>query len=49
MKSATGQKWTINIQFVVEFQKKGETWVLDVRFTKPHNDEESFASKTYEY
>ena len=22
----------------VEFQKNGETWVLDVRFTKPHNE-----------
>ena len=30
----------------VEFQKNGETWVLDVRFTKPHNEEESFASNT---
>ena len=26
----------------VEFQKNGETWVLDVRFTKPHNEEERF-------
>ena len=33
----------------VEFQKNGETWVLDVRFTKPHNEEESFASKTDKY
>ena len=23
----------------VEFHKNGETWVLDVRFTKPHNEE----------
>ena len=30
----------------VEFQKNGETLVLDVRFTKPHSEEESFASKT---
>ena len=30
----------------VEFQKNCETWVLDVRFTKPHNEEESFALKT---
>ena len=22
----------------VEFKKNGETWVLDVRFTKPHNE-----------
>ena len=27
----------------------GETWVLDERFTKPHNEEESFASKTDKY
>ena len=33
----------------VEFQKNGETWVLDVRFTKPHNEEESIASKTDKY
>ena len=33
----------------VEFQKNGETLVLDVRFTKPHNEEESFASKTNKY
>ena len=33
----------------VEFQKNGETWVLDVRFTKPHNEEESFASKKDRY
>ena len=33
----------------VEFQKNGETWVLDVRFTKPHNEEESFTSKTDKY
>ena len=33
----------------VEFQKNGETWVLDVRFTKPHNEEELFASKTDKY
>ena len=33
----------------VEFQKNGETWVLDVRFTKSHNEEESFASKTDKY
>ena len=33
----------------VEFQKNGETWVLDVRFTKLHNEEESFASKTDKY
>ena len=33
----------------VEFQKNGETWVLDVRFTKPYNEEESFASKTDKY
>ena len=33
----------------VEFQKNDETWVLDVRFTKPHNEEESFASKTDKY
>ena len=32
-----------------EFQKNGENWVLDVRFTKPHNEEESFASKTDKY
>ena len=29
--------------FDVEFQKNGETWVFDLRFTKPHNEEESFA------
>ena len=33
----------------VEFQKNGEIFVLDVRFTKPHNEEESFASKTDKY
>ena len=33
----------------VEFQKNGETWVFDVRFTKPHNEEESFASKIDKY
>ena len=33
----------------VKFQKNGETWVLDVRFTKPYNEEESFASKTDKY
>ena len=33
----------------IEFQKNGETWVLDVRFTKPHDEEESFASKTDKY
>ena len=33
----------------VEFQKNCETWVLDVRFTKPHNEEESFASKIDKY
>ena len=33
----------------VEFQKNGETWVLGVRFTKSHNEEESFASKTDKY
>ena len=33
----------------VEFQKNGETWVLDVRFTKPHNEGKSFASKTDKY
>ena len=33
----------------VEFQKNGENWVLDVKFTKPHNEEESFASKTDKY
>ena len=33
----------------VEFQKNGETWVLGVRFTKPHNEEESFTSKTDKY
>ena len=33
----------------IKFQKNGETWVLDVRFTKPHNEEESFASKTDKY
>ena len=30
----------------VEFQKNGETWVLDVR---SHNEEESFASKIDKY
>ena len=41
----------INIRKIpnVEFQKNGETWVLDVRFTKPHNEEESFASKIDKY
>ena len=33
----------------VEFQKNGEILVLDVRFTKPHNEDESFASKTDKY
>ena len=33
----------------VEFQKNCETWISDVRFTKPHNEEESFASKTDKY
>ena len=33
----------------VELQKNGKTWVLDVRFTKPHNEEENFASKTDKY
>ena len=33
----------------VEFQKNGETWALDVRFTKPYNEEESFASNTDKY
>ena len=33
----------------VEFQKNAETWVLDVRFTKPYNEEESFASKIDKY
>ena len=33
----------------VEFQKNGETWVLDVRFTKPHNEEESYSSKIDKY
>ena len=33
----------------VEFQKNGETWVLDVRFTTPYNEEESFASNTDKY
>ena len=33
----------------VEFQKNWETWVLDVRFTKPYNEEERFASKTDKY
>jgi len=33
----------------VEFQKNCETWVLDVMFTKSHNEEESFASKTDKY
>ena len=32
----------------VEFQKN-ETWVLHVRFTKPHNEEVSFASMTEKY
>ena len=30
---------------MVEFQKNDETWVFDMSFTKPHNEEESFASK----
>ena len=33
----------------VEFQKNGETWVLDVRFTKPYNEDENFASKIDKY
>jgi len=30
-------------------QKNGEAWVLDVRFTKQYNVEESFASNTDKY
>ena len=33
----------------VEFQKNGETWILGMKFTKLHNEEESFASNTDKY
>ena len=33
----------------VKFLNNRETWVLDVRLTKPHNEKESFASKTDKY
>ena len=37
------------VYLVSNVLQNSETWVLDVRFTKPHNEEESFASKIDKY